>query len=167
MKTVAGAAGRPSITEFIILVALIISLVALSIDAMLPALPSIAADLGVTRINDSQYVISIFFAGMALGQIVFGPMSDSLGRRPAIIAGFFLYALGCLLSLSAQDYSQMLLGVFYRVSAPPGRASLPSRWYATSTAAAKWRASGSMTFSPSYALTVRQARIATRSGQKR
>lgn len=98
--------------EFIVLVALIISLVALSIDAMLPALPLIAADLGVTEINDSQYVISIFFAGMALGQIIFGPMSDSLGRRPAIIAGFFLFALGCLLSILAQDYSHMLIGRF-------------------------------------------------------
>ena len=90
--------------------ALIISLVALSIDAMLPALPLIAADLGVQRVNDSQYVISVFFAGMALGQIFFGPLSDSVGRRPAIISGFALFALGCLLSIFAVDFEQMLLG---------------------------------------------------------
>jgi DHA1 family bicyclomycin/chloramphenicol resistance-like MFS transporter len=110
MDAVPGEERRPSLPEFIILVALIISLVALSIDAMLPALPLIAADLGVTDINDSQYVISIFFAGMALGQILFGPMSDSVGRRPAIIAGFALFALGCLLSIAARDFEQMLLG---------------------------------------------------------
>ena len=102
--------GRASAGEFIVLIALIISLVALSIDAMLPALPLIAADLGVTRINDSQYVISVFFAGMALGQMFFGPLSDSVGRRPAIISGFALFAAGCLLSIFAVNFEQMLLG---------------------------------------------------------
>ena len=90
---------RPAFAEFVILIALIISLVALSIDAMLPALPQIAADLGVVEVNDSQYVISIFFAGMALGQIFFGPMSDSLGRRPAILAGFALLGLAAALAM--------------------------------------------------------------------
>ena len=81
------AAAGPGFVEFVILVAFIISLVALSIDGMLPALPEIARDLGVVRINDSQYVISVFFAGMALGQILVGPLSDSVGRRPAILSG--------------------------------------------------------------------------------
>lgn len=103
---------EPGFAEFVILIALIISLVALSIDAMLPALPEIAADLGVTRINDSQYVISIFFAGMAFGQIFFGPLSDSIGRRPAIISGLILFAAGCVLSILAVDFYQMLLGRF-------------------------------------------------------
>jgi len=103
---------RPAFAEFVILIALIISLVALSIDAMLPALPQIAADLGVVEINDSQYVISIFFAGMALGQMFFGPMSDSVGRRPAILAGFAVFALGCLLSIAAASFEQMLIGRF-------------------------------------------------------
>lgn len=79
---------------------------------MLPALPEIAADLGVEQINDSQYVISIFFAGMAFGQIFFGPLSDSIGRRPSIIAGFAVFALGCLLSIFATSFEQMLLGRF-------------------------------------------------------
>ncbi|MBT8433281.1 MAG: multidrug effflux MFS transporter [Gammaproteobacteria bacterium] len=104
--------GSPGFVEFIILIALIISLVALSIDSMLPALPEIAADLGVQQINDSQYVISIFFAGMAFGQIFFGPLSDSIGRRPSIIAGFAVFALGCVLSIFASSFEQMLLGRF-------------------------------------------------------
>jgi len=102
----------PGFIEFIILIALIISLVALSIDAMLPALPEIAADLDVQQINDSQYVISIFFAGMAFGQLFFGPLSDSIGRRPSIIAGFVVFALGCVLSIFATSFEQMLLGRF-------------------------------------------------------
>lgn len=104
--------GAPGFVESVILLALIISLVALSIDAMLPALPMIAADLGVRRINDSQYVISIFFAGMALGQMIFGPMSDSLGRRPSILLGFAVFAAGCVLSIVAPSFEWMLAGRF-------------------------------------------------------
>jgi DHA1 family bicyclomycin/chloramphenicol resistance-like MFS transporter len=96
--------------EFVIMMALMTSMVALSIDAMLPALPHIASDLGVDNLNQSQYVITVFFAGMALGQILFGPLSDAVGRRPAIIAGLCVFAAGCLLSLFAVSYTQMLLG---------------------------------------------------------
>lgn len=110
MNAPASAITAPAFGEFVILIALIISLVALSIDAMLPALPEIAADLNVTRINDSQYVILVFFAGMAFGQLFFGPLSDSIGRRPAILSGLLLFAAGCLLSIVAVDFTQMLLG---------------------------------------------------------
>jgi len=110
MNTGASSKRGASESEFIILIALIISLVALSIDAMLPALPLIAGDLGVVQINDSQYVISVFFAGMAMGQMFFGPLSDAVGRRPAIISGFALFGFGCLLSIFAVDFAQMLLG---------------------------------------------------------
>ena len=98
--------------EFVVLVALIISLVALSIDAMLPALPEIAADLGVTRSNDSQYVISILFVGMGIGQLFFGPLSDSIGRRPAILGGFAVFTVGSLMSLFANSFETMLIGRF-------------------------------------------------------
>jgi DHA1 family bicyclomycin/chloramphenicol resistance-like MFS transporter len=103
---------HPGFVEFVTLIALIISLVALSIDAMLPALPQIAADLAVAQINDSQYVISIFFAGMALGQMLFGPMSDSIGRKRSIMAGFAVFAVGCVMSVMAVDFEAMLLGRF-------------------------------------------------------
>jgi len=106
------ARGQPGPVEFVVLIALIISLVALSIDAMLPALPEIARDFDLRRINDSQYVISIFFAGMACGQILFGPLSDSLGRRPAILGGFLIFAAGCVLTLMAPDFTWVLLGRF-------------------------------------------------------
>jgi len=103
-------AARPGFVEFVIMMALMTSMVALSIDAMLPALPAIASDLAVENLNQSQYVITVFFAGMALGQMFFGPLSDAVGRRPAIIAGLCVFATGCLLSLFAVDFSQMLLG---------------------------------------------------------
>jgi DHA1 family bicyclomycin/chloramphenicol resistance-like MFS transporter len=103
---------QPKFFEFVVLMAMIISMVALSIDAMLPALPEIASDLGVTQINDSQYVISILFAGMAIGQMIFGPMSDSIGRKHAINFGFAVFVIGCLVSLLAQNFTVMLIGRF-------------------------------------------------------
>jgi DHA1 family bicyclomycin/chloramphenicol resistance-like MFS transporter len=96
--------------EFVTLMAMMISLVALSIDAMLPALPDIGADLGVTRANDTQLIISFLFLGMALGQMIYGPLSDSIGRKPAIHAGFALFIGGCLLSMLATSFPVMLTG---------------------------------------------------------
>jgi len=96
--------------EFVTLMAIMTSLVALTIDAMLPALPDIGRDLGVTNANDSQYVISVLFAGLAVGQLVFGPLSDSIGRKPAIYLGFTLCAMGCVLSMVATSFAVMLAG---------------------------------------------------------
>ncbi len=100
----------PSFTEFVILMALMISLVALSIDAMLPALPAIAGDLGAAGGNASQLVIGVFFVGMAAGQLLYGPLSDSWGRKRAIYLGIALFLIGCLCSLFAQSFGQMLGG---------------------------------------------------------
>lgn len=103
---------QPGFAEFVVLIALIISLVALSIDAMLPALPEIAADLGFESANDAQFVISMLFVGMGVGQIIFGPLSDSIGRKPAIHIGFAVFILGCLMSIYAQDFDDMIIGRF-------------------------------------------------------
>ena len=87
-----------------------ISLVALSIDIMLPALQQIAGDLGAPRVNDSQLIVTALFAGLAAGQIVYGPLSDSIGRKPAIHAGLLLFILGCLMSILATNFTVMLAG---------------------------------------------------------
>ena len=92
--------------------ALLISLVALSIDAMLPALPEIGRDLGVQRSNDNQLIISVLFLGLAAGQMIYGPLSDSTGRKPAIYLGLVLFIAGCLLSIFATSFSAMLAGRF-------------------------------------------------------
>jgi DHA1 family bicyclomycin/chloramphenicol resistance-like MFS transporter len=102
----------PGSGEFVARVALMISLVALSIDAMLPALPAIGADLGVHRANDAQLVLSALFFGLALAQMVYGPLSDSFGRKPVIYAGFAIFIAGCVLSILARGLEVMLLGRF-------------------------------------------------------
>jgi DHA1 family bicyclomycin/chloramphenicol resistance-like MFS transporter len=111
----------PSYVEFVVLMSLMMSLTALSIDAMLPALPQIGSDLNVQNPNSRQLVISIIFLGLALGQLFFGPLSDKTGRKPAIYAGYALYIAGALISLFAFSFPVLLLGRFLQgagVSAP-------------------------------------------------
>ena len=96
--------------EFVSLMALLTSLVALSIDAMLPALSTIGTDLGVQRENGTQLIVSALFAGFAVGQLFYGPISDSTGRKPPIYVGLGLFMLGSILSMIAWSFPVMLLG---------------------------------------------------------
>jgi DHA1 family bicyclomycin/chloramphenicol resistance-like MFS transporter len=100
----------PSFVEFVIILSMMMSLTALSIDAMLPSLPQIGSDLGVANPNDRQLVVSIIFLGSALGRLLFGPLSDKTGRKPAIYAGYSLYITGSLVSMSAINFPMMLVG---------------------------------------------------------
>ncbi|MCB1639318.1 MAG: MFS transporter, partial [Thiothrix sp.] len=102
----------PGLTEFIVIIALLSSFVALSIDAMLPALPEIGQALGVTDENQPQLILSVLFLGMALGQLVIGPLSDSIGRKPLIYIGLGIFIIGCILSWRAENFTTMLIGRF-------------------------------------------------------
>ena len=96
--------------EVIVLLALLISMVALATDAMLPALPQIGDELGVIHENNRQQVISIFFLGFGVGQMLYGPLSDSIGRKPAMYGGLAVFMIGSLLSVVADSFELMLLG---------------------------------------------------------
>ncbi len=106
--------GKPAIgyVEQVILLALLSSLIALSIDAMLPALSHIEKDLSIKDPNDRQYIVSTLFAGMAVGMLLYGPISDSIGRKKPIYIGFSIFLIGCLLSIYATDFPTMLAGRF-------------------------------------------------------
>lgn len=105
-------AAGPSGTEFVALCALLMSLVAMAIDAMLPALGHIAGDLGVSDTNDVQLVISTIFMGLAVAQLGFGPISDSIGRKPTIYISLVLFCVGTLVSLVAGSFTILLVGRF-------------------------------------------------------
>src|SRR5260221_7711232 len=96
------------LAEFIPLMALVTALDALSIDSILPALPMMAADLGVTGADDMQMVVSLMFLGFAFGQLLGGPLADSLGRKPTIYVGLALYIAGSLLGMLAMSFPVML-----------------------------------------------------------
>src|SRR5262249_35596911 len=96
--------------EFVALMATMTALIALSIDMMLPALPAIAATLGLQRANAAQLVVSLLFLGLGFGQFFYGPISESVGRKPAVYVGLALFSAGCLLALVARSFSVMLVG---------------------------------------------------------
>lgn len=102
----------PRFGEFVALIAMLTSLTALAIDAMLPALVTIGRELGVQHDNDAQLILTTLFLGLALGQIFFGPLSDATGRKPLMYVGLGIFMLGSLLSMFAQDFSHMLIGRF-------------------------------------------------------
>lgn len=96
------------IGEFVAMSALIMALIALSIDAILPVMSTIAKDFHLQREQDIQLLIPAMFLGMALGQPIFGPLSDSLGRKVASYWGFIIFGIGCLLSIKTQSFSVMI-----------------------------------------------------------
>ena len=97
-------------SEFVALLALMISIIALATDMMLPALEIIGDDLNVADQNDTQLIISSLFLGLAVGNILAGPLSDSYGRKPVIYLGYLVFITGCILSILATDLAIMLVG---------------------------------------------------------
>jgi MFS transporter, DHA1 family, multidrug resistance protein len=108
-KPLENSPARPRV-EFVALVALTTSLVAMSIDTMLPALGVMARELGAASPNDRQLVLSAFFGGLMLGQVLWGPASDSFGRRRALFFGIGLFVAGNLMCALAQSFSVLLAG---------------------------------------------------------
>jgi DHA1 family bicyclomycin/chloramphenicol resistance-like MFS transporter len=90
-------AQRPvSQVEFVALMAMLFATIAISIDAMLPALPDIAATLTPDAPNAAQLVVTSFVFGMGIGTLFAGPLSDRFGRKRIIMLGSGLYALAAL-----------------------------------------------------------------------
>ena len=96
--------------KFIALMALMMSMVALGIDVMLPGLQAIGEALDVRNPNDSQLIIVAMFLGLAVGQLLFGPVSDTVGRTRSVYAGFLVFSVGCFISVCADDLQMMLVG---------------------------------------------------------
>ncbi|PZQ99596.1 MAG: multidrug MFS transporter [Cereibacter sphaeroides] len=95
-------------TEFIALVAMLFATIAFSIDSMLPALPSIAAELSPTNPNAAQLVITSFVFGMGIGTFFAGPISDAYGRKAVILGGSALYCLGAIAAWAAPSLELVL-----------------------------------------------------------
>lgn len=103
---------KTSFAEFVMLMALAMSLVALSIDSILPAFPMIGATFGIERSNDLQYLIAFLFAGLSVGQLIAGPLSDTIGRKRALYAGLIIFIIGSLIAYVAPSFEIMLFGRF-------------------------------------------------------
>jgi DHA1 family bicyclomycin/chloramphenicol resistance-like MFS transporter len=66
----------------------------------------------VADVNDRQLVVIVLFIGLALAQIVYGPVSDTMGRKPAAYIGFTIFIIGSLLCIFAGTFEIMLIGRF-------------------------------------------------------
>lgn len=80
-------------TEFVALIAALGAMVAISIDAMLPALPEIAATLTPEAPNRAQLVVTSLVFGMGVGTFLVGPLADRFGRKPVMMTSLALFAL--------------------------------------------------------------------------
>jgi len=92
----------PSRVRMIAVLGAMVALGPLTIDMYLPALPRIADELGVSS-SVAQLTLTGTLAGLALGQLVVGPLSDSLGRRRPLMAGIVLHMVASLVCLVAPD----------------------------------------------------------------
>ncbi len=96
--------------EFVALMAFLMSVVALAIDALLPALDIIGNSLNTQEAADNQLLITMIFIGLGFGPLLFGPISDSLGRKPMVFVGFGIFILASFICVYAESLEIMILG---------------------------------------------------------
>ena len=90
--------------------AALMSVTALAIDALLPALDIIGIDLGVVLQADNQLLITMIFLGLGLGPLLFGPLSDAIGRKPSVYMGFSVFLLASFVCVHATSLEMMIVG---------------------------------------------------------
>lgn len=86
------------------------SIVALAIDALLPALDYIGFSIGTTKSSDTQLLITMIFLGLGIGPLLFGPISDSLGRKPIVYMGFAIFIIASLICIYSESLFWMVIG---------------------------------------------------------
>ncbi|WP_179320160.1 multidrug effflux MFS transporter [Winogradskyella helgolandensis] len=96
--------------EFVVLMAALMSIVALSIDAVLPALPKIGDYLNSVNETENQKLITTIFLGLGFGQLIFGPLSDSFGRKPMVYFGFGVFIIASIICITTRSFEMMLFG---------------------------------------------------------
>lgn len=106
MKTAAPAAPPPA-RGWIALLAAIVAIAPMSIDMYLPGLPELQRHFGADAAS-AQLTLSAYFIGMALSQLVYGPVSDRYGRRPPLLFGIGLYVLASLGCVFATDIGALI-----------------------------------------------------------
>lgn len=106
---VTGVRPSPSF-KFVALMAALMSIVALAIDALLPAVSSIGIAINSFDATKNQLLVTMIFLGLGLGQLLFGPLSDSFGRKPIVYIGFALFFVASILCVAARSLEWMIAG---------------------------------------------------------
>ncbi|EMZ5624914.1 TPA: Bcr/CflA family multidrug efflux MFS transporter [Enterobacter roggenkampii] len=98
--------------KIVFILGLLAMLMPLSIDMYLPALPVISAQFGVPA-GSAQMTLSTYILGFALGQLFYGPMADSLGRKPVILGGTLVFAAAAVACALAQTIDHLIIMRFF------------------------------------------------------
>lgn len=96
--------------EFIALMASLMSIVALAIDTLLPAIPNIGETINSYDAAEHQLFVTMIFLGLGVGQLFFGPLSDQYGRKPMVYAGFVVFGIASVICLMATNLEVMVVG---------------------------------------------------------
>jgi len=96
--------------EFIVLIASLMSIVALAIDAILPAMSTIGISINSLDSNSNQLLITMIFLGLGSGQLLFGPLSDSFGRKPIVYIGLSVFAVASIICVLSPSLEWMIFG---------------------------------------------------------
>jgi DHA1 family bicyclomycin/chloramphenicol resistance-like MFS transporter len=94
--------------EFVAMAAMLMATQAIAVDTMLPALPTIAAALGLVNQNHSQWIVTAYVVGVGCGQLFWGVFSDRYGRRPVLLIGLGVYALAAVLTGLSSSFVTLL-----------------------------------------------------------
>lgn len=105
---------RMSRPEFVALIAMMFATIAFSIDAMLPALPEIAAELSPDAPKQVPLILTAFVFGMGLGTFIAGPLADAYGRRRIIYVGATLYIVSAAVAWAAPSLEIMLIARIFQ-----------------------------------------------------
>ncbi|HHP1262703.1 Bcr/CflA family drug resistance efflux transporter [Enterobacter cloacae] len=98
--------------KIVFILGLLAMLMPLSIDMYLPALPVISAQFGVPA-GSAQMTLSTYILGFAFGQLFYGPMADSLGRKPVILGGTLVFAAAAVACALAQTIDHLIIMRFF------------------------------------------------------
>ncbi|TVZ51387.1 DHA1 family bicyclomycin/chloramphenicol resistance-like MFS transporter [Dokdonia sp. Hel_I_53] len=101
---------RASQVEFIGLMAALMSVTALAIDAVLPALDVIGEVIDTTTPADNQLLIIMIFLGLGIGPLVFGPLADAKGRKSSVYIGFSIFIAASFICIYARSLEVMIVG---------------------------------------------------------
>ncbi len=96
---------------FVITLGLLTAVAALTIDLSLPAIPAMVHALGTT-LPKGQQIVGVFMAGMALGQIPAGLLSDRMGRLPIMYVGMGIFTLAAIVAAAANNIELILTARF-------------------------------------------------------